>query len=83
MVTGIKQAAKNIHAMIDNEVKAGISPDKILVGGFSQGGALALYSALIYPHKLAGVVSLSCWLPLHKSFPSSMKCPNDLSVKCP
>lgn len=81
-ILGIKQAAKNIHTMIENEVKAGIPPEKILVGGFSQGGALALYSALIYPQKLAGVVSLSCWLPLHKTFPATMKCPNDLPVSC-
>lgn len=67
--------------MIENEVKAGIPPEKILLGGFSQGGALALYSALIYPQKLAGVVALSCWLPLHKSFPKAMNCPKDLPVR--
>lgn len=78
---GIKQASKKIHGMIENEVKAGIPPEKILLGGFSQGGALALYSALVYPEKLAGVVSLSCWLPLHKSFPAAMKCPKELSVR--
>lgn len=66
--------------MIENEVRSGILPENILVGGFSQGGALALYSALIYPQKLAGVVCLSCWLPLHKSFPAAMKCPKDLTV---
>lgn len=39
-------------------------------GFFSpQGGALSLYTALTTQQKLAGVVALSCWLPLHKSFP--------------
>lgn len=77
---GIKNACKLIHSMVDNEVKAGIPPNRILLGGFSQGGALALYSALTYPQKLAGVVCLSCWLPLHKTFPDSLKAPSDLPV---
>jgi len=77
---GIKQACSLVHAMIDNEIKEGISPANILLGGFSQGGALALYSALCYPEKLAGVVALSCWLPLRKSFPAAQKCPNDIPV---
>ena len=35
----------------------------------SQGGALSLYTALTCQQQLAGVVALSCWLPLHKTFP--------------
>lgn len=34
-----------------------------------QGGALSLYTALTCPHPLAGIVALSCWLPLHRNFP--------------
>lgn len=40
---------------------------------FVQGGALSLYTALTCQHKLAGVVGLSCWLPLHKTFPQVMQ----------
>ena len=36
---------------------------------FLQGGALSLYTALTCPHPLAGIVALSCWLPLHRAFP--------------
>lgn len=68
---GIKRATELIHKMIDDEVKEGIAPNRIVLGGFSQGGALALYSALIYPKPLAGVMALSCWLPLHKTFPAA------------
>lgn len=50
------------------------------MGGFSQGGALALYSALTYPQKIAGVAALSCWLPLHKTFPDCMKTSASLPV---
>lgn len=66
--------------MIDSEIKGGIPASRIVIGGFSQGGALALYSALKFPQKLAGVVALSCWLPLHKSFPAEVNCPADLPV---
>ncbi|KAK6474384.1 acyl-protein thioesterase 2-like [Huso huso] len=68
---GIKKAADNIKAIIEHEVKNGIPANRIVLGGFSQGGALSLYTALTSQHKLAGVVALSCWLPLHKSFPQA------------
>ncbi len=67
-VEGIKKATTYIHSLIEKEISEGIPSNRIMVGGFSQGGALALHSALTYPKKLAGVVALSCWLPLHKSF---------------
>lgn len=79
-IAGIKAAVKQIHSLIDSEVSAGIAPERILLGGFSQGGGLALYSSLTYPKKMAGVVGLSCWLPLFKSFPASKKVSDDLPV---
>ncbi|KAG8009548.1 Acyl-protein thioesterase 1 [Nibea albiflora] len=75
--SGIKRASENIKALIDQEVKNGIPSHRILLGGFSQGGALSLYTALTTQQKLAGVVALSCWLPLRKSFPqASANSPN-------
>ncbi|CAN0021528.1 unnamed protein product [Lampetra planeri] len=68
---GIKQAAEHVKKMIDQEVESGIPSNRIILGGFSQGGALSLYTALTSQQKLAGVVALSCWLPLHKSFPAA------------
>lgn len=56
--------------MIDEEVAAGVSPSRIVLGGFSQGGALALYSAFTYSRPLAGIMALSCWLPLRDEFPA-------------
>lgn len=69
--SGIKKAAENIKAIIEHEAEHGIPPHRIILGGFSQGGALSLYTALTAQHQLAGVVALSCWLPLHKTFPSA------------
>ncbi|GJQ84152.1 hypothetical protein Trydic_g2832 [Trypoxylus dichotomus] len=77
---GIKSAAAYVHSMIEDEIERGIPANRIIIGGFSQGGALALYSALKFPQRLAGVVALSCWLPLHKSFPAEVRCPTDIPV---
>lgn len=77
---GIKSARDNIHGMIRKEVSAGIPANRIVLGGFSQGGALALYSSLTFDQKLAGVLALSCWLPLHKQFPQSMVSGNDIPI---
>lgn len=67
---GIKTAAEGIHRLIAEEEKAGIPTERILIGGFSMGGALALYSGLRYPKTLGGILGLSCWLPLFKHFPN-------------
>lgn len=69
---GIKKAAENIKALIDQEMKSGIPSNRIILGGFSQGGALSLYIALTTQQKLAGVTALSCWLPLRASFPQGL-----------
>jgi len=66
---GIKKAADNIRKMILDEVNTGIPHNRIVLGGFSQGGALSLFAGLTCSSPLAGVVALSSWLPLHKQFP--------------
>jgi len=62
--TGIPLAEKAITALIDSEVAQGIPANKIVIAGFSQGGAMALYTGLRYPQQLAGVMALSTYLPL-------------------
>lgn len=72
---GIRKAAETVHSLIAEEVAAGIPTTRIVLGGFSQGGALAMYSALTFPEPLAGIVALSAWLPLHQKFPAvNIKC---------
>ncbi|XP_076317700.1 acyl-protein thioesterase 1-like [Tachypleus tridentatus] len=68
---GIKKAAETVQQLIADEEKNGIPTERIMLGGFSQGGALALYSALKFTKPLAGVIALSCWLPLNKQFPEA------------
>jgi predicted esterase len=60
-----------VQSYIAEEEKLGIDRSRILVGGFSQGGAVALYSAFSKPQKsLGGIVAMSTWLPLYQTFPA-------------
>uniref|UniRef100_A0A915HN52 palmitoyl-protein hydrolase n=1 Tax=Romanomermis culicivorax TaxID=13658 RepID=A0A915HN52_ROMCU len=68
---GIKRATSKVHSLIEDEIKSGIPSNRVIIGGFSQGGGLALYSALTFDKPLAGVLALSCWLPLHESLPGN------------
>lgn len=70
---GIKSATENIQSLIRSEISAGIPAERIIVGGFSQGGSLALHSGLTFSKPIGGIIALSCWLPLHKSFPDAKK----------
>ncbi|KAK7100816.1 acyl-protein thioesterase 1-like isoform X2 [Littorina saxatilis] len=63
---GIKEASHTLQALVESEVKAGIARNRIFIGGFSQGGAVALYTAFAVNKPIGGVVALSTWLPLHK-----------------
>jgi len=74
---GIAKAGESIQKMLDDEQsKSGIRSNRIILGGFSQGGGLALHSALRYPKPLAGILALSCWLPLHKDYPGVLNSAN-------
>lgn len=44
-----------------------MKPERILLGGFSQGAALSLYTGLTGPHLLAGIVTLSGYLPIRNT----------------
>lgn len=47
---------------IFQEINSGIPSERIMLGGFSMGGALALYAGLIYDKPLAGIIGLSSFL---------------------
>jgi phospholipase/carboxylesterase len=61
---GLRESADGVRALVEREKGRGIASDRIVLAGFSQGGALALYAALREPARLAGVVALSSYLPL-------------------
>lgn len=73
----VLKAVTNVHAMIDKEIAAGMSPENIFICGFSQGGALTLASVLLYPKTLGGGAVFSGWVPFNHSmieqFPEDAK----------
>jgi phospholipase/carboxylesterase len=61
---GIRESAAVVHGLIDRERAAGISAGRVVLAGFSQGGAIALQAGLRYGEALAGILALSTYLPL-------------------
>ena len=61
---GIRQSEFYIESLINAEISRGIPANKIVIAGFSQGGAMALHTALRFKQSLAGVIALSAYLPL-------------------
>ena len=72
LIVPLFTSLKPVLDLVQEEIKNGIPSDKIFIGGFSQGGATALYTALTSPLKFAGVLALSTWLPLHNHFPTQL-----------
>lgn len=64
---GIHRSATSIVELIEREASRGIAYDNIVLAGFSQGCAMALHIGLRFPHKLAGIIALSGYLPLAMS----------------
>ena len=64
---GIRESAEAIGALVKRERERGIAASRILVAGFSQGGAMALFTALRWPERLGAIVALSTYLPLADS----------------
>ncbi|ASK33163.1 alpha/beta hydrolase [Alloalcanivorax mobilis] len=58
---GIRASADRVDALIDREVSRGVPPERIVVAGFSQGGAVAYETALRHPQRLAGLMALSTY----------------------
>ena len=65
---GIQKSEQAIKALIENEVARGIRYERIVLAGFSQGCAMALHTGLRLPHRLAGIMALSGYLPLADRF---------------
>eukprot|EP01127_Copromyxa_protea_P014516 TRINITY_DN4056_c0_g2_i2.p1 TRINITY_DN4056_c0_g2~~TRINITY_DN4056_c0_g2_i2.p1 ORF type:complete len:190 (-),score=45.73 TRINITY_DN4056_c0_g2_i2:27-596(-) len=70
---GLTQTKDEITRLIEEEVQSGTPTNKIIVGGFSQGGASAMYAGFTYPKKLAGLVLLSCYLPNGAEFAKNLR----------
>jgi len=60
-------SAEKVRLLVDREIDRGISSDRIVVAGFSQGGAVAYQTALTYMQPLAGLLCLSSYFATHQT----------------
>jgi phospholipase/carboxylesterase len=73
---GIRASAAAITRLIDREIERGLTASQIVLAGFSQGGAIALHTALREPRSLAGVLALSTYLPLGETLAAERNAAN-------
>ncbi len=69
---GLRESLARVAALIAAERALGIESRRIVVAGFSQGAATALHAALRHPEPLAGVLALSCYLPLQATLAAEL-----------
>jgi len=77
---GINDSIQSIHQLIDEQVALGFNHERIILAGFSQGSALSLQIMGQYPHKIAGVIALSGYLPIPEKI---IKQTNKANLKTP
>jgi len=65
---GIRESARTVEGFLQREIAAGVPSDRIVLAGFSQGGAITLHTGLRQPQPLAGLLALSTYLPLPERY---------------
>ncbi|KAH9948748.1 lysophospholipase I [Amylocystis lapponica] len=70
---GMMESARTLYALISAEIDAGLPANRILLGGFSQGGTMSILAGLSCEHKLGGIVVLSGRVPLPDKFSTLVK----------
>lgn len=73
---GIHTSARRLEALIERETDRGVSPERIVLAGFSQGGAIVLHTGLRHAERLGGILALSTYLPLAESLPDERSATN-------
>jgi phospholipase/carboxylesterase len=70
---GLAQSHQIVEHLIREQIETGISSHRIVLAGFSQGGAQVLYSGTRTDHAIGGIIGLSCYLPDAKNTPIMKK----------
>ncbi len=73
---GIIESSTLLTQLCEHQVTQGIMPQRIVVAGFSQGGAIALHAGLRYGRRLGGIMALSAYLPRQQSLASEATAAN-------
>jgi phospholipase/carboxylesterase len=75
-MTGVLISETLVRALINEQIDNGIAASNIVLAGFSQGGVMSLFTGLRFEHKLAGILALSCYLPIKDQLPSEVSAAN-------
>lgn len=73
---GLALSRTRIEAYMARERAAGIASDRLVLAGFSQGGATALHVGLRHAARLGGIIALSCYLPMRSRLPQELHAAN-------
>jgi phospholipase/carboxylesterase len=73
---GIRESERMVRELIAGEYNRGVSSQRIVLAGFSQGGAIALHTGVRYPERLAGIMALSTYLPIATRFAAEAQAAN-------
>jgi phospholipase/carboxylesterase len=73
---GVRASQKSIEALIAREMERGTKASRLVLAGFSQGGAIALQTGLRHAERIAGIMALSTYLPIADKFPAEASAAN-------
>jgi len=71
-MTGVLASEVLVRALINEQINNGIEASNIVLAGFSQGGVMSLFAGLRFEEKLAGILALSCYLPIKDQLPNEL-----------
>jgi phospholipase/carboxylesterase len=77
--TGIRASAEAIHALMRRENQRGIATERIVLAGFSKGGAMALFTGVRCAEKIAGIIGLSCYMLLGSTLAAERTAVNQMT----
>jgi phospholipase/carboxylesterase len=64
---GLAQSVERVNGYLRHEIERGVAASRIVLAGFSQGGAVALAAGLRFPERLAGILAMSAYLPFPRT----------------
>jgi phospholipase/carboxylesterase len=70
---GVRESSALLLGLVEEELSRGIEPGRIVLAGFSQGGAIAMHVGLRYKERLAGLMLLSTYLPVPRAFAAEVR----------
>ncbi|MBU1190922.1 MAG: dienelactone hydrolase family protein [Gammaproteobacteria bacterium] len=73
---GIRASVAAVGDLIQTEIDRGVVPERIVLAGFSQGGAIVLHAGLTYPQRLGGIMALSTYLALPDALAAELQAAN-------